>query len=158
MERATELDLVVHPWTERPELEYVGGSTSTSQFDTVLDEMRYLVCTVKVQGLFSESVQMAVMAANMGCDEEDPDAVATEPPQQDDTTDTPTKASTQCYEPDEEANLYVGLALFVMGGFVSALGSLWLSRSHRRRGRRQMTVSTVDAAEVEMTVEDNEML
>jgi hypothetical protein len=155
MERATKFDLVVHPWTERPELEYVGGGTSTSQFDTVLDEMRYLLCTVKVQGLFSESVQVAVMAANMGCDEEDPAAVATEPPQKDDTKDTPTNASTKCYEPDEEASIFVGLAAFVMGGFISALVSLWLGRSHRRRGRRQLTVPTV---EVEMTDEDNEIL
>jgi hypothetical protein len=155
MERATEFDLVVHPWTERPELEYLGGGTSTPQFDTVLDEMRYLFCTVKVQGLFSESVSVAVVAANMGCDEDDPDAVATEPPQQDGTKDTLTKASTQCYEKDEEANLYVGLAAFVMGGFVSALVSLWFGRSHRRRGRRQMTVPTV---EVEMTDDDNEIL
>lgn len=155
MERATEFDLVVHPWTERPELEYVGGGTSTSQFDTVLDEMLYFLCTVKVQGLFSESVQVAVMASNMGCDEEDPAAGATEPPQQDDTKDTSTKGSTQCYETDEEANIYIGLAAFVMGGFVSALASLWFGRSHRRRGRRQMTVPTV---EIEMTDDDNEML
>jgi hypothetical protein len=155
MERATEFDLVVHPWTERPELEHVGDGTSTSQFDTALDEMLYFLCTVKVHGLFSESVQIAVMAANMGCDEEDPAAVATEPPQQDNTKDSPTKGSAQCYETDEEANLYIGLAAFVMGGFVSALVSLWFGRSHRRRGRRQMTVPTV---EVEMTDDDNEML
>ena len=50
--KAEEFSLVLHPWTERPELPYV-----TPPFNNSMDEMRHLLCNVTgVRGIFSESV------------------------------------------------------------------------------------------------------
>jgi len=75
VERARKLDLVLHPYTVRPELEYVMDYrtepepeiTSVPIFGNQLDELLYLFCEVQVDGVFSESVSPAVQAANMDC-------------------------------------------------------------------------------------------
>ena len=81
MEQATKLDWVVHPWTERPELEFFATTTRNNQrqrqrrqttaivtpFETVLEEIVFLKCTVGVHGVFSESVNSAVRALSLVC-------------------------------------------------------------------------------------------
>lgn len=66
MEQATKLDWVVHPWTERPEQEFFATTTENNErqrrirqttavltpFETVLEEIVFLKCTVGVHGVF----------------------------------------------------------------------------------------------------------
>jgi len=77
MEQATKLDWVVHPWTARPEYEFFAttpkeqnrrrASTVVTPFESVLEEILFLKCTVGVHGLFSESVNIAVRALTLPC-------------------------------------------------------------------------------------------
>jgi glycerophosphoryl diester phosphodiesterase len=65
MQRVSELQLVLHVWTERPEVPYY---VEYSEFQTVVDEIRYLNCNVlHVHGIFTESVDRAVLALQMPC-------------------------------------------------------------------------------------------
>ena len=144
MEKAREFSLFVSPWTERPELEYVlGGSSEPTKaspaFRSVVEEIHYFYCTINVHGMFSESVDKAVMAAHMGCN----DASNGKHKSQDSSATTGSGQS-MCYETDREANLYVGLASFTMGAFVATLASLFMGRRQRRRGGRRHMVPTSD--------------
>jgi glycerophosphoryl diester phosphodiesterase len=87
MEKARKADWVVHPWTERPEVEFFvrddlsgrrrglqqdnsandASTTSSSPFSTVMEEIMFFKCKVGVHGIFSESVDTAVRAMNMDC-------------------------------------------------------------------------------------------
>eukprot|EP00536_Pseudo-nitzschia_multiseries_P007225 jgi/Psemu1/17371/gm1.17371_g len=79
MEQATKLNWVVHPWTERPEHEFFATtrkqqqhnrrltSAAVTPFDTALEEILFLKCTVGVHGVFSESVNIAVRALTLPC-------------------------------------------------------------------------------------------
>ena len=159
--RAAEFQLALHPWTERPEQEFLqqqqqnsAASTSTTTtmttapiFDTVLDETRYMFCQLQVEGIFTESVATAVMAAHMPCDDFDADAGAVEPttapiptPNQGTTT-----SSSMCYESEQEANLYTNVASFVMGLFVATFLSVWMHRKRRRRYGDGRAVPTAEA-------------
>ncbi len=63
MERITELQMVLHVWTERPEISYLNP-----MFRTVMDEIYYLKCNVShVHGIFTESVDMAFHALQIPC-------------------------------------------------------------------------------------------
>jgi glycerophosphoryl diester phosphodiesterase len=65
MERAEKLRLVVHPWTIRPELEFV-----VQQPDRIggeWEELLYFFCEIRVDGIFSESVSLATKAATIDC-------------------------------------------------------------------------------------------
>jgi glycerophosphoryl diester phosphodiesterase len=65
MQRVSELQLVLHVWTERPEVPYY---VEYSEFQTVMDEIHYLNCNVShVHGIFSESVDRAVLALQIPC-------------------------------------------------------------------------------------------
>lgn len=62
MERAAKSDLAVHPWTERPELSYFSDPPPGSPpFESVLDEMQYLFCTVGVHGKHEKFGQVAFL-------------------------------------------------------------------------------------------------
>ena len=151
-DRALELNLALHPWTERPEQVYV-----TSQFDSALQETLYLFCQVGVHGIFTESVSIAVMAAQLGCsnfDQEEKDGPErrepTAAPNGNNKDDEEEKhgSSVLCYESEQEASFYTGLASFIMGIFVASFVSVWLHRK-RRRGRQRYRVgaSVVPTAE-----------
>jgi glycerophosphoryl diester phosphodiesterase len=167
MEKAMEFKLVVHPWTERPELDNLstapipdmsmgetGAKSPTAvHFDSAMDELRYLFCTVKIHGIFTESVDLAVLAAHMGCPSDDNGGEFSNP------AEDPSGScshSSSCYETDKEANLYVGLASFVMGVFLSTIVSLCVGRrQHNRRageGRRHI----VPSADVDKGGDDDE--
>jgi len=133
--RTKEFGMVLHPWTERPEQEYM-----METFKDVMEELMYLFCKVGAQGVFSESVHHAVMAATIGCDEmptEAPQSVPTKAPVASPTeggnTNNEDASTDLCYLSDAEANLYIGLASFVMGIFVSALVAFAVGRRRRRR-------------------------
>jgi hypothetical protein len=160
MEHAAKLNLALHPWIERPELEYIFnicGDTTTPTFESVLDEIVYLFCIVGVHGIFSESVEMAVLAANMPC----PDK-ANQPtgnlPEGEDSNANRDSGNSPCYETDKEANLYLGLASFTMGVFLSVLVGLFVTKRHQRQEIRQMRISTVETTNDELNDDDMEML
>ena len=65
MQRITELQMVLHVWTERPEQVYLNHHPL---FRTVMDEIYYLKCNVShVHGIFTESVDMALRALHIPC-------------------------------------------------------------------------------------------
>jgi glycerophosphoryl diester phosphodiesterase len=77
-ERATEMDWLVHSWTERPEEAFFattakpeGKRRSLAQdlvpFANIFEEILFLKCTVGVHGVFSESVDVAVRAMGTPC-------------------------------------------------------------------------------------------
>ncbi|VEU43351.1 unnamed protein product [Pseudo-nitzschia multistriata] len=76
MEHAQKFNWVVHPWTERPEREFFAthphqrrkaSAAALAPFESVLDEILFLKCTVGVDGVFSESVDVAVRALGLAC-------------------------------------------------------------------------------------------
>jgi glycerophosphoryl diester phosphodiesterase len=173
LQRSREFDLVLHPWTERPEASTL--SSSSLNFDTTRQETRHLLCRTQgaVRGIFSESVNEAVLVAATGCDGDDDDDKKEEDnsssdddgddaQKKNDTATTTTPASgfetrddaSLCYHSEREANLYVGLASFCMGAFVTAVlgcccaGTAAKRHSRtarlRRRGVGATQVPTVD--------------
>ena len=63
-------NLAVHPWTERMEKEYIVQPSSTSKnFTTAEEELRYLYCEIGIHGIFAENVDMAVRVGVRGCED-----------------------------------------------------------------------------------------
>jgi glycerophosphoryl diester phosphodiesterase len=59
-----KLNLAVHPWTTRDELEFVNPEFSSAQ-----DELRYLYCERGISGMFTENVDLAIKVGLLGCDD-----------------------------------------------------------------------------------------
>jgi glycerophosphoryl diester phosphodiesterase len=110
--KAKEYSLEIHAWTERPEYEYVDA-----KFIDEVEEMIYLFCSVGIQGIFSESVSTAVLAASLPCDGKLPH---NNQPENDNNND-PESTHKYCYESAEEAGFFTALAAFTMGIFVTSL-------------------------------------
>jgi hypothetical protein len=164
-DRAEEFHLVLHPYTERPEHEFL-----MEGFQDALEETLYFFCEIGAQGIFTESIQTAVLAARMGC----PASVVAptsstvgttattstnaDPPA---TPSTPSsnKKSPLCWEDTSEANLYLGAATFVMGVFVTAMLSLWVNRgfSFKPRPPREQQVPGEEPNSLD-DPSDNELL
>jgi glycerophosphoryl diester phosphodiesterase len=164
-DRAEEFHLVLHPYTERPEHEFL-----MEGFQDALEETLYFFCEIGAQGIFTESIQTAVMAARMGC----PTSVVAPTSSTAGTTantntnadpsTTPSstnsnKKSPLCWEDTSEANLYLGAAAFVMGVFVTAMLSLWVNRgfSFMPRPSREQQVPGEEPNSLE-DASDNELL
>ena len=151
--KAEEFKLVLHPWTQRPEQEFI-VSTAGQTFETVFEETQYLLCQVEgVEGIFSEHVADAVMAAYIGCEEQSglPTASPTLPPAP--RSKHQNQSPELCYDDSSEAGLYTGLASFVMGVFIASFISFWVHRKRRRNYREGSAVPTGEdvANELEMT-------
>jgi glycerophosphoryl diester phosphodiesterase len=176
-ERAEEFDLVLHPWTERPEHEYVyeGG------FDSALEETRFLFCKSGAQGIFSESVDTAILAAHLGCDDYgkqpsggatvSPSSVAPAPtkspsaatPTDGSTSPTatdndgqqqqPETAGTTCPTSDESSSsFFVAVASFATGAAVTTVVALYLRSRRTKRFGDGRVVPTGDMMyDLEMT-------
>lgn len=147
--KAAEFSLVLHPWTERPELQYVAP-----QFNNSLQEMMHLLCNVTgVRGIFSESVDKAVRAAQLPCNADFP------PKLNESGSNTAAKNNAGlCYQSQAEADYYVGLASFVMGSFFTLLTTIGCVQCKRRRwrqvhdhGTRVPTTEEEDLAALELT-------
>jgi glycerophosphoryl diester phosphodiesterase len=66
MERAAKSELAVHPWTERPELSYFSDPPpGTPPFESILDEIQYMFCTVGVHGEHKKTVPCIVLSKNL---------------------------------------------------------------------------------------------
>jgi glycerophosphoryl diester phosphodiesterase len=161
-DKAEEYNLVLHPWTERPEQKYV-----SDRFDNALEETLYLFCESGAQGIFAESIHTALLAAELGCDGSSSSS------QSDggfDGSPTPAPVSSssgsnnanqqgepgKCSEQQEESSqAIVGLASFVAGAVLAAGLAVYMSSRRRRldgrvvpTGERDMSYEPYD---LEMT-------
>ena len=145
-DRAEEFHLVLHPYTERPEHEFL-----LEGFQNALEETIYLFCEVGAQGVFTETIQAALIAAQLGCPTKSglqPTAAEGTIPDASGNAGTSFSPSSgnqkpsRCWEDTSEANLYLGAAAFVMGVFVTAMLSMWVNRgfSYKSRPPRQQQV------------------
>lgn len=147
-DRAEEFHLVLHPYTERPEHEFL-----MEGFQDALEETLYLFCEIGAQGVFTESIQTALLAARMGCPtsgvgttSSTVGTTATTSPNGESSSAAASspnsKKSPLCWEDTAEANLYLGVATFVMGVFVTAMLSMWVNRgfSYKPRPPREQQV------------------
>ena len=148
--KAQEFNLVIHPWTERLEQSFV-YATEQHPFQTALEGTRYLLCEVEgVEGIFSESVATADLAAHLGCDSQEEGTLAPSsappPAEQED-------GKLLCYRSGSEAGLYTGLASFVMGIFLASFISFWFHRKRRRDYQDGSAVASGDdfADQLELT-------
>lgn len=146
--RALEHQMAVHPWTERPEsVEFLHeGSPKEPVFGSLQEELRYLFCEAKVDGLFSEDVSTAVRVARTSCDDEAsptaaPTAVATAPPPSGDAIQCPELGNEETHT-REELFLF-GFAAGVMGLLVGSIATIWISNSSycRRRTNRRLQLA-----------------
>ena len=142
--KAEEFSLVLHPWTERPELQYV-----TPPFNNSMDEMRHLLCNVTgVRGIFSESVDKAVRAAQLPCNADSSPKINGNGS----SAAAKNNAAGLCYESQAEADYYVGLASFVMGSFLTLLATVsWIQCKQRRRRQAQGHATRIPTTEEEDT-------
>ena len=160
MDRAEMLDLAVHPWAERPELEFFlandennsnekPSEESSLEFPTVLDEMIYLFCTVGVHGIFSESIDAAVLANSLPCPDE---TMSTTAPSSSKNNSKFT-GETKCKETGND--VLVGMVSFVTGLMLSII----FSRMPNCRKREQLPTTEEDVVDgIDLTDEDREML
>jgi hypothetical protein len=186
MERAAKSELAVHPWTERPELSYFSDPPpGTPPFESALDEIQHMFCTVGVHGehkktvpccivlsknlftvyftslstgIFSESVDVAVLASTLPC----PDATnPVHPPSK--TSESPGNCDQVCHQVDSKFHVYVGFSSFTLGLLVAAGCSCLCTRGNfLRRNQQQVQVPTEDVDitndDLELTNDDMEML
>jgi glycerophosphoryl diester phosphodiesterase len=142
-DRAEEFHLVLHPYTERPEHEFL-----LEGFQDSLEETLYLFCEIGVQGVFTESIQTALLAARMGCpasgvgttSSTTEGTTTTTSPSADKSSATASfpnsnKKSLTCWEDTSEANLYFGAATFIMGVFLTAILFMWVNRGFSFKAR-----------------------
>jgi len=158
--RAEEFNLVIHPYTERPEHEFL-----MEGFQNGFEETQYLFCTIGAQGVFSESVHTAIMAARMPCPATATE-VAAEAKEEEANNNTHTsshnndnnggdKATPSLCDPNTNQeiaptkmtsnfNFHVALVSFLLGAFVAVALTIWVHRgfSFTARPPRQQQVPT----------------
>lgn len=142
-DKAEEYSLVLHPWTSRPEREYL-----LEGFATLEAETRYLFCDMHAGGIFSEAVEVSRAVAEQGCPS---DKKVPEPVTNHSSSDNSLSPPSVCIIGSDKEDLYLGLASFVMGVFVSGLCALCVGRRRRRRYRGTAQVPTQADLELEMT-------
>jgi glycerophosphoryl diester phosphodiesterase len=142
MERAKEHELVVHPWTERPELQYL----ESEDYPDVLEELTYLLCRLGVDGVFSEDVARAAIAVRQDCGDHSP---ATASPTSSNTGD---EANCPDQEGLSEDSAYLGVAAGIMGVLVGCVSTIFVITSRycksQRHTRRQLRIPTHDDLEM----------
>jgi hypothetical protein len=148
--KAQEFKLVLHPWTERPEQSFLMPG-----FESALQETLYLMCSPGVEGVFTESVSTAVLAAELGCEGSETISPTLAPVKdsKDHPQDGDHTSEGLCYESTSEETFYTSLASFVMGAFLASCISIWLHRKRRRRYGDGRAVPTAELeGELELTI------
>jgi len=142
--RAQEHGLVLHPWTERPELSFVDA-----RFQSTVEETRYLFCKrPAVGGIFTESVSLAREAALSSCDD-DASGDKTE------ANEVPAASSDICQH-DENQNMLVILAAALCFGI--ALTGIVIRRvCGRSQARNCQARQSVPQAEMAVDSDDFEI-
>ncbi|GKY94381.1 hypothetical protein MPSEU_000404100 [Mayamaea pseudoterrestris] len=118
LEKAREFDMVLHPWTERPETIYLANG-----FDSILDETKHLYCMCGAQAVFSESVSTAVAAIALGCDDliENGASPTVSSNDADSNKTLPVSATSVCvYDDIAASEIYLTASAFI-GGIVATL-------------------------------------
>ena len=123
LEKAEQFQLVLHPWTERPEHEYV----SSEAFASSAEEVQHLLCqTPGVHGLFTESVDAVVRTV---CKHDD-----------DDTAVSGNQKVDVCDQDSQQQAaknaVFVGLGSFAVGMLAAVLMSFGV-RSYRNQRQQQ---------------------
>ena len=153
MERAKKSDLAVHPWTARPEVEFFLERTQ-QPFENIVEEILYLFCEVGVHGIFSESVDAAVLASSLPCPENG-------------SKRGKDMSENVCFQGSTTAQFFVAFATFMMGVLIALLG-VYMAQGRNLRTGRQERVPTEDVDEnvpnkgneddLELSMEEREML
>lgn len=134
MERATKSDLVVHPWTARPELEFISEpSTGMQPFENILEELQYFFCEVGVHGIFSESVDAAVLASSLPC----PEAGGKR---------SKGVSENVCFQGTASTQSFATFTAFMMGIIITLL-AIYFIQGRKLRSGRQERVPTEDVDE-----------
>lgn len=150
VDRAKEFRLVVHPYTERPEHEFL-----LPGFDNADEETQYLLCDMGVSGVFTESVHTAITVARSGCPDKEEgkqgkieESFHTGAGAKGSPTTAASKDSgnstfdnvSQCMQMTaSQANFYVGLATFGLGVVLSLFTYICVRYSIPLRRRRAAT-------------------
>lgn len=137
--QVAEHELVVHSWTERPEKEF-----TLTGYETLDDELDFLLCDVKVHGLFSESVDRAVQAVRAGCSD----------PSQHHTTREPSCPTLDSVDDDGPLGLskaYVGGFSFLLGTLSAVVLFMSLGCRRQKKGYGQAVNMSMDGHDLEMT-------
>lgn len=114
VEKAREFGMVLHPWTERPETNYL-----VDGYNTVFEETKQLLCHSGAQAVFSESITPAVTVVNMGCKL---DSGASSYPSQAPEDSTPkSQFDTGRCRFNDNAALYMSVLAFGVGVLVAIL-------------------------------------
>mmetsp|Transcript_7264 Transcript_7264/g.9662 ORF Transcript_7264/g.9662 Transcript_7264/m.9662 type:complete len:578 (+) Transcript_7264:160-1893(+) len=125
--------LAVHPWTERMELSFV---TPNHGFATAEDELMYLICVLKIDGIFAENVDLAVRVGMKGCDDYMYEGVSYGTNKKK-NVEQRSHGTTVCYETEKEEVIIVGLAFCAFGLFLGASLTYWvMARCDRKKKRR----------------------
>ena len=139
MNRAKEHELVVHAWTERPELTALLPNGTKEE-----DEINYLLCTVGVDGLFTEDVSTMKRIVQKNCDSPTPQPTA-----------SPDASS--CPPGPKNLTAEYGVAAGIMGLLIGSVAAVWLLTSQSctkccgRKGRgpkRQLRIPQHDDLEM----------
>ena len=136
VQKARDFNLAIHPWTERPEKNFLVGEMS--RFNSAFDETQYLLCEVGVEGIFTDAVASAVSAAKMGCDRKFTDPAY---PRSQTLSDGVGKNTPPfCVNSDREMAVYLSIIFFVIG-CLSATVICSLQRVRERKEKEGMFIS-----------------
>lgn len=106
--KAHSLRLAVHPYTIKLETDESGGVPQL--FSSAEEELRYYYCELKIDGIFSENIEIAQVVGAEGCEE--PAPVVGKP--------------TVCIK--EERNLWLfGVAFMAIGAFLASIVSTYVT-------------------------------
>jgi glycerophosphoryl diester phosphodiesterase len=160
VQKAEEFGMVLHPWTERPEADYV-----TPGFANAFAETKHLLCSLNAQAVFSESITNAITAIAAGCDstgekETDTDMVTLAPTVSNATGDatnspaeskssTPTVCSSD--RTSSNTNAYVPVSTFILGVVLTALVSCYINRRRYRERFGVRALPSFESSDLELT-------
>jgi len=147
VEKAEQFGLVLHPWTERPELEYVSEA-----FADNYEELQYLMCNVQgVHGVFTESVDVALRVA---CTEGD----------KDDTKKNSAASKIDdenvCYNGSSAKSFFLSISFFCIGILGTLVGLRFCSSKQKREEKmfgRSTRIPTMEDEDVDTAGSDLEL-
>eukprot|EP00980_Cylindrotheca_fusiformis_P003653 scaffold818_cov136-Cylindrotheca_fusiformis.AAC.19 len=153
MERAAMSELAVHPWTARPELNFFSDPPpGAPQFESVLEEIQHMFCTVGVHGIFSESVDTAVLASTLPCPDPILPTVPSDKPRDD--------YDGICDQTDSKLQVYIAISSFLVGLLVAVACMCRFTEVSLKRNRQrsaQVPTVDVDTTHDDLQLDDNDM-
>lgn len=149
--------LAVHPWTVRLEIEsekHVGGVPHI--FSSAEEELRYLFCELKVDGIFSENIALAQMVGSEGCDEYSSSEEEASP--------KVGRGGPVCVE-EEKSLWFLGLAFLALGTFIGSVCTCFMSSALTKRGycggadrAPHAPVRSLELPEIDTAMDEDEII